>query len=80
MASNEQNLKKDEIVDQLARRLGRLPKDDLEVLADAVAAGDVDFEKLTRDARRAAAAGDGRAFGFQRRLESAWRRSSRGGS
>lgn len=79
MASNGQNLKKDELVEQLARRLARLPKDDLQLLAGAVESGDVDFEKLTREARRAAAEEDGPAFGFQRRLETAWRRTSRRG-
>ena len=80
MASNGRNLKKEELVEQLARRLARLPKDDLQSLADAAESGGVDFQALAREARRAAAADDGPAFAFQRRLQSAWRRSGRGGS
>ena len=80
MASNGRKLKKEEIVDQLARRLARLPKDELQSLADAVESGAVDFEALARDAGRAAEAEDGPPFGFQRRLQSTWRRASRGRS
>ena len=76
MASNGRNVKKDELVDQLARRLGRLTKGDLEALAAAVESGELDLESIARDARRAAAAENGPAFGFQRRLESAWEGAS----
>lgn len=73
-------VKKEELVEQLARRLARLSKDDLQSIADAAESGAVDFEALARDARRAAAADNGPAFGFQLRLQSAWRRGRRRGS
>ncbi len=80
MGSNGPQLKKEELVDRLARRLARLPKDELQSLADAVERKTVDFAALARDASRAAAAEDGPPFGFQRRLQSAWRRKRRTGS
>ena len=80
MAADGTKLKKDVLVERLARRLARLTRDELEALMEAVEGGAVDFQELARDAVRAAAAEDGPPFGFQRRLQSEWSRSGRSSS
>ena len=80
MPGVERHVTKDELVEQLARRLARLTKDELQSLAEAVEGGGLDFEALARDARRAAGAETGPPFAFQRRLANAWRRGGDGGS
>lgn len=59
-------MKKDEVVEALARRLARLPKADLVATTEAIESGALDLEKVLREARQLAGEPP---FGFQRRLK-----------
>jgi hypothetical protein len=66
MASEGQKPRKDDLVKTLTRRIAELPKDDVAALVGGVESGDLDLERLAREARSADE--DGPPFGFQRRL------------